>query len=52
VKEGARVFALAQMKHRPKLTGKERLLMKREYVHAKEGFEFKTELTPARLKKL
>lgn len=45
-------FALAQMKHLPKSTGKEWLLMKKKDAHATEGYEIKTELTPARLKKL
>jgi bifunctional non-homologous end joining protein LigD len=46
------VFALAQMKHLPKSTGKEWLLMKKKDAHAKESYEVKTELTPARLKTL
>jgi len=46
------VFALAQMKHLPKSTGKEWLLMKKKDAHAQEGYVIKTELTPARLKKL
>jgi bifunctional non-homologous end joining protein LigD len=46
------VFALAQMKHLPKSTGKEWLLMKKKDTHAKESYEVKTELTPARLKTL
>jgi len=45
-------FALAQMKHLPKSTGKEWLLMKKKDAHAQESYEIKTELTPARLKKL
>ena len=45
-------FALAQMKHLPKSTGKEWLLMKKKDDHASDGYEVKTELTPARLKKL
>lgn len=45
-------FALAQMKHLPRSTGKEWLLMKKKDAHAKEGYEVKSELTPARLKKL
>jgi len=45
-------FALAQMKHLPKSTGKEWLLIKKKDAHANEGYEVKTELTPARLKKL
>jgi bifunctional non-homologous end joining protein LigD len=46
------VFALAQMKHLPKSTGKEWLMMKKKDVYAKESYEVKTELTPARLKAL
>ena len=46
------VFALAQMKHLPKSTGKEWLLMKKKDAYAKESYEVKTELTPARLKTL
>ncbi|MHB8845455.1 MAG: DNA polymerase ligase N-terminal domain-containing protein [Nitrospirota bacterium] len=46
------VFALAQMKHLPRSTGKEWLLMKKKDAYATEGYEIKTELTPARLKKL
>ena len=45
-------FALAQMKHLPRSTGKEWLLMKKKDAHAQEIYEVKTELTPARLKKL
>jgi bifunctional non-homologous end joining protein LigD len=45
-------FALAQMKHLPKSTGKEWLFMKKKDAHAQEGYEVKTELTPSRLKKL
>jgi bifunctional non-homologous end joining protein LigD len=45
-------FALAQMKHLPRSTGKEWLLMKKKDAYAKEGYEIRTELTPARLKKL
>jgi hypothetical protein len=45
-------FALAQMKHLPRSTGKEWLLMKKKDGHAKEGYEVRTELTPARLKTL
>jgi bifunctional non-homologous end joining protein LigD len=45
-------FALAQMKHLPRSTGKEWLLMKKKDGHAEEGYEIETALTPARLKKL
>jgi len=45
-------FALAQMKHLPRSTGKEWLLMKKKDNYAEEGYEIKTALTPARLKKL
>lgn len=45
-------FALAQMKHLPKSTGKEWLLMKKKDAHALDGYEVTTELTPARLKML
>ena len=45
-------FALAQMKHLPRSTGKEWLLMKKKDAHATEHYEVKTELTPARLTKL
>jgi bifunctional non-homologous end joining protein LigD len=45
-------FALAQMKHLPKSTGKEWLLIKRKDAHARDTYDVKTELTPARLKKL
>jgi bifunctional non-homologous end joining protein LigD len=45
-------FSLAQMKHLPRSTGKEWLLMKKKDAHATEGYEVKTELTPARLKAL
>ena len=46
------VFALAQMKHLPRSTGKEWLLMKKKDNYAEEGYEIKTALTPAMLKKL
>lgn len=42
-------FALAQMKHLPKATGKEWLLMKKKDGHARERYIVETELTPARL---
>ena len=45
-------FALALMKHLPRSTGKEWLLMKKKDSHAEAGYAIKTELTPARLKKL
>lgn len=45
-------FALALMKGLPGSTGKEWLLMKKKDAHAKEGYEIKTELTPAKLKQL
>lgn len=45
-------FALALMKHLPRSTGKEWLLMKKKDAHAVKGYAVKTELTPARLKKL
>lgn len=45
-------FALARMKHMPRSTGKEWLLMKRKDDHAKAGYETKSDLTPARLGKL
>jgi len=45
-------FALAQMKHLPKSTGKEWLLMKKKDAHAKEGYKIETELTPGRLRTL
>jgi len=45
-------FALARMKGLPRSTGKEWLLMKKKDAYAKPGFTIKTELTPARLKKL
>ena len=45
-------FALTQMKHLPKATGKEWLLIKKKDEHAKDGYAVKSELTPARLKRL
>lgn len=45
-------FALARMKGLPRSTGKEWLLMKKKDAHARPDFTLKTELTPARLKKL
>jgi bifunctional non-homologous end joining protein LigD len=45
-------FTLARMKHLPKSTGKEWLLMKKKDAHAKSDFTVKSELTPARLAKL
>ncbi len=45
-------FALARMTHLPRSTGKEWLLMKKKDGHAKEGYEIKSDLTPARVKKL
>jgi bifunctional non-homologous end joining protein LigD len=45
-------FALAQMKHLPRSTGKEWLLIKKKDAHAKDGYEVKSSLTPARLKTL
>ncbi len=45
-------FALARMKGLPRSTGKEWLLMKKKDAYAKPDFTLKTELTPARLKKL
>jgi bifunctional non-homologous end joining protein LigD len=45
-------FALAQMRHLPRSTGKEWLLMKKKDRNAKEGYEIETALTPERLKKL
>jgi bifunctional non-homologous end joining protein LigD len=45
-------FALAQMKGLPRSTGKEWLLMKKKDARAKTNFVLKTELTPAKLKKL
>ncbi len=45
-------FALAQMKHLPRSTGKEWLLMKKKDAHAKEGYEIETAMTPSRLKRL
>ncbi len=46
------IFALAQMKHLPKSTGKEWLLMKKKDAFAKDGYEITTALTPAKLKTL
>ncbi len=40
------------MKGLPRSTGKEWLLLKRKDTHAKQDFTLRTELTPARLKKL
>jgi bifunctional non-homologous end joining protein LigD len=45
-------FALALMKHLPRATGKEWLLMKKKDARAKDGYEIKSSLTPARLKTL
>ncbi len=45
-------FALAQMKGLPKSTGREWLLMKKKDPFAKDGYVVKSELTPARIKKL
>ncbi len=45
-------FALALMKGLPRGTGKEWLLMKKKDEHASARFTLKTELTPARLRKL
>lgn len=45
-------FALAQMKHLPRSTGKEWLLMKQKDAHAEEGYLIPTALTPAKLKTL
>lgn len=45
-------FALAQMKHLPRSTGKEWLLMKKKDEHAKSGYEIRSALTPAKLKTL
>jgi bifunctional non-homologous end joining protein LigD len=45
-------FALALMKHLPKSTGKEWLLMKKKDAFIKEGFEIETELSPAKFKTL
>lgn len=45
-------FALARMKGLPRSTGKEWLLMKKNDAYARPDFTLKTELTPARLKKL
>jgi hypothetical protein len=46
------IFVLAQMKGLPKSSGKEWLLMKKMDRYAKDRYEIKTELTPARLSKL
>jgi len=45
-------FTLAQMKGLSKGTGKEWLLMKKNDIYALPYFAIRTELTPARLKKL
>ncbi len=45
-------FTLAQMRGLPKSTGKEWLLMKKKDAQAIPDYKLKTELTPARLKKL
>lgn len=45
-------FALVQMKHLPRSTGKEWLLMKKKDPFIKEGYEIETALTPAKLKAL
>ena len=45
-------FALAQMRHLPKATGKEWLLMKKKDAHAREGYVIKSGLTPAKLRTL
>ena len=45
-------FALAQMKHLPRSTGKEWLLMKKKDKYSEDGYEIETALTPARIKKL
>lgn len=45
-------FALARMKGLPRSTGKEWLLMKKKDAYSRPDFMLKTELTPARLKKL
>ena len=45
-------FALAQMTHLPRSTGKEWLFMKKKDAHSQEHYEVKTALTPARLKTL
>jgi len=45
-------FALAQMKHLPRSTGKEWLLMKKKDAYAQEGYVIETALTPGRLRKL
>ncbi len=46
------MFALAQMKHLPRSTGKEWLLMKKKDPFAQEGYKLETALTPAKLKTL
>ncbi len=46
------MFALAQMKGLPKSSGKEWLLMKKKDSYAKDRYEIKAELTPARLSRL
>lgn len=45
-------FALARMKHLPRSTGKEWLLMKKKDPFAETGYEIATALTPARLEAL
>ncbi len=45
-------FALALMKHLPRSTGKEWLLMKKKDAFIREGFEIETALTPAKLRTL
>ena len=45
-------FALAQMKHMPGSSGKEWLLIKKKDAHAKASYEIKSDMTPARLRKL
>lgn len=45
-------FALAQMKHLPRSTGKEWLLMKKKDQYAEENYMIETALTPAKLKTL
>ncbi len=45
-------FALARMKGLPRSTGKEWLLIKKKDAYAQADFMLKTELTPAKLKKL
>jgi bifunctional non-homologous end joining protein LigD len=46
------IFTLARMKGLPRGTGKEWLLIKKKDGYAKPDFVMKSELTPARLKKL